>query len=59
MAEQALLVQGGRLIDGTGRMPIDNSVIVIRGGRFEAVGRSERKLEPKLWSGLLRYHKSY
>ena len=33
-------VQGGKLIDGTGRPPIDNSVIVIQAGRFQAVGRS-------------------
>ena len=39
MAENVLLVQGGRLIDGTGRPPIDNSVIVIREGRFQAVGK--------------------
>jgi len=40
MAEKALVVQGGQLIDGTGRPPIDNCVIVIRAGRFQAVGRS-------------------
>src|SRR5688572_811954 len=40
MAEQALVVQGGKLIDGTGRPPIDNSVIVIQAGKFQAVGRS-------------------
>ena len=40
MAEKALVVQGGRLIDGTGRPPIENSVIVIQAGRFQAVGRS-------------------
>ena len=40
MAEQTLVVQGGRLIDGTGRAPIENSIIVIRAGRFQAVGRS-------------------
>jgi hypothetical protein len=39
MPEQTLVVRGGRLIDGTGRAPIDNSVIVIRAGRFQAVGR--------------------
>ena len=39
MAEQTLVVQGGRLLDGTGRPPIENSVIVIQGGRFRAVGR--------------------
>jgi hypothetical protein len=38
--EKALVVQGGRLIDGTGRPPIENSVIVIHAGKFEAVGRS-------------------
>ena len=40
MAEKALVVQGGQLIDGTGRPPIDNCVIVIQAGRFQAVGRS-------------------
>ena len=35
-----LVLQGGLLIDGTGRTPIDNSVIVIEGDRFKAVGRS-------------------
>ncbi|MGH7770132.1 MAG: amidohydrolase family protein, partial [Candidatus Binatia bacterium] len=39
MAEKALVVQGGRLIDGTGRPPIENSVIVIQAGKFQAVGR--------------------
>ena len=40
MAEKALVVQGGKLIDGTGRPPIENSVIVIQEGRFGAVGKS-------------------
>ena len=40
MAEKALVVQGGRLIDGTGRRPTENCVIVIRAGKFQAVGRS-------------------
>ncbi len=40
MLEKVLVVQGGRLIDGTGRPPIENSVIVIRAGKFQAVGRS-------------------
>ena len=40
MAEKVLVVQGGKLIDGTGRPPIENSVIVIEGGRFKAVGGS-------------------
>ncbi len=40
MGEKVLVVQGGRLIDGTGRPPIQNSVIVIQAGRLQAVGRS-------------------
>jgi imidazolonepropionase-like amidohydrolase len=40
MAEETLVVRGGRLIDGTGRAPIENSVIVIQADRFHAVGRS-------------------
>jgi hypothetical protein len=36
---QTLVIEGGTLIDGTGRPPIENSVIVIEGGRFKAVGR--------------------
>ena len=39
MAEKVLVVQGGKLIDGTGRSPIEDSVIVIEAGRFLAVGR--------------------
>jgi imidazolonepropionase-like amidohydrolase len=37
---QNLVIQGGTLIDGTGRAPIQNSVIVIEGNRIKAVGRS-------------------
>ncbi|MEA2987708.1 MAG: hypothetical protein QOG83_419 [Alphaproteobacteria bacterium] len=37
---QNLVIQGGTLIDGTGRAPIENSVIVIEGNRIKAVGRS-------------------
>ncbi len=35
---QTLVIQGGTLIDGTGRAPISNSVIVIEGNRLKAVG---------------------
>jgi len=38
--KNVLVVQGGKLIDGTGRPPIENSVIVIQAGKFQAVGRS-------------------
>lgn len=40
MAEKVLVLQGGRLIDGTGRPPIENSVIVIQADKLQAVGRS-------------------
>jgi imidazolonepropionase-like amidohydrolase len=40
MAERALVVRGGKLIDGTGRSPVEDSVIVMRSGRFQTVGRS-------------------
>jgi hypothetical protein len=40
MAEKIMVVQGGNLIDGTGRPPIENSVIVIQAGKFRAVGRN-------------------
>jgi imidazolonepropionase-like amidohydrolase len=39
MTENVLVVRGGRLIDGTGRPPLENAVIVMRAGRFVAVGR--------------------
>lgn len=38
MQNQALVVRGGTLIDGTGRPPVENSILVIRAGRFESVG---------------------
>jgi imidazolonepropionase-like amidohydrolase len=40
MPEKVLAVKGGRLIDGTGRPPIDNAVILIEKGRFKAVGNA-------------------
>src|SRR4051812_37998735 len=36
---QNLVIQGGTLIDGTGRPAIPNAVIVIEGNRIKAVGR--------------------
>jgi imidazolonepropionase-like amidohydrolase len=38
MQNRVLVIRGGKLIDGTGRPPIENSIIVIRAGRFESVG---------------------
>src|SRR5262244_2549242 len=36
---QTLVVQGGTLIDGTGRAPVTDAVVVIENGRFRAVGK--------------------
>jgi imidazolonepropionase-like amidohydrolase len=33
---------GARLIDGTGREPVDNAVLVVANGRVEAVGPADR-----------------
>jgi imidazolonepropionase-like amidohydrolase len=35
---QALVLEGGTLIDGTGRNPVNNAVVVIEGSRITAVG---------------------
>ena len=37
--ESVLVLQGGTLIDGTGGAPIEDAVVVVRGGRISAVGR--------------------
>ncbi|MDA1316277.1 MAG: amidohydrolase family protein [Acidobacteria bacterium] len=37
-AQEHLLLDGGRLIDGTGRAPIDDIQILIKGNRIERVG---------------------
>src|SRR4051794_23792677 len=37
-ADQALVLEGARLIDGTGKSPRENSVIVVQGDRITAVG---------------------
>ena len=46
MTDKVLVVRGGRLIDGTGRRPLDNAVIVIRDGRFAAIGRDGEVATP-------------
>ena len=40
MAGKVLAIKGGKLIDGTGRQPVENSVILIENGRFKAVGNA-------------------
>jgi hypothetical protein len=37
---------GGRVIDGTGKPPIPNAVVVVRGGRIEALGPAARVKAP-------------
>src|SRR5215467_16404379 len=32
------VIMGGRLIDGTGRPPVENSVVLLRGGKIVAAG---------------------
>lgn len=47
MNSKALVVKGGTLIDGTGRPPIENSMIVIEGGRFKAIGAGNTHAIPE------------
>lgn len=37
--EAVTVISGGKLIDGTGRPPIENATVVVRGERIETVGR--------------------
>jgi hypothetical protein len=39
MADKLTVVRGGTLIDGTGRAPISDSLILIKSGRFESISR--------------------
>jgi imidazolonepropionase-like amidohydrolase len=38
VADRTFALAGARLIDGSGRPPIDNAVVVVRGGRVAAAG---------------------
>lgn len=38
--QQALVIQGGTLIDGNGGAPVPNSAIIIQANRITAVGRA-------------------
>ena len=42
-----IVIMGGTLIDGTGRDPIENVVIVIKGARIESVGKKGELSIPK------------
>ena len=37
--QRVLVLEGGTLIDGTGRAPIPDAVVVVEGSRIKAVGR--------------------
>jgi imidazolonepropionase-like amidohydrolase len=41
-----IVIRGGTLIDGTGRPPIENSVIVIDGDKIHALGRASDVMTP-------------
>lgn len=47
MADEYKVIRGGRLIDGTGKNPLMDSVLVIRGDRIEAVGSSQSVSFPR------------
>jgi len=46
-ADQAVVLEGARLIDGTGKAPRENSVIVLQGDRITAVGTAGKVKVPK------------
>src|SRR6266849_9042959 len=46
-ADQAVVFEGARLIDGTGKAPRENSVIVVQGDRIAAVGALGKVKYPK------------
>ena len=44
--QQALVIQGGTLIDGNGGAPLANSVVVIQGNQISAVGPANQVQVP-------------
>ena len=46
-ANQVVVLEGARLIDGTGKAPRENSVIVVQGDRITAVGTLGKVKVPK------------
>src|SRR5215813_13109390 len=47
LAQQVLVLEGGTLIDGTGRNPIHDAVVVIEGNRIKAAGAKGQVSYPK------------
>lgn len=46
MQDRALVIRGATLIDGTGSAPVENSIIVVRNGRFESIGTARETSVP-------------
>jgi hypothetical protein len=46
--QQALVIEGGTLIDGNGDAPLANSVVVVEGNRIAAVGTAAAKILAKV-----------
>ena len=40
MKDQYIALKGGRLLDGKGGEPVEDSILVIKGERIEAVGKA-------------------
>ena len=68
MAQEVVAIRGGTVIDGTGRPPIPNATILVRGERIEAIGpgitppagaevidASGKYILPGLWDKHLHY----
>jgi imidazolonepropionase-like amidohydrolase len=47
MTNKTLVLKGATLIDGTGRKPVDNSLLVIENGRFKDVGAANAMAIPE------------
>jgi imidazolonepropionase-like amidohydrolase len=47
LPSEDLVIEGGTLIDGTGRPPVENSIVVVRGNRIVAAGKKGEVQGPK------------
>jgi hypothetical protein len=45
--QSALVIQGGTLIDGTGRPPLESAVILVEGERIKAIGKRGEVATPR------------
>ena len=44
---EAIAIKGGVLIDGTGRSPIEKSIVVVEGSKITSVGKEGEMALPK------------